>query len=98
MYEINYSKPAERYFKKIKDKNLLRQFKSAIDKLKLNPYIGELKTGDLSGIYGFDIKYASTNYEIAYKIYEENNKLVIIILAGSRENFYDELKRYLKHN
>jgi len=34
MYEINYSKPAERYFKKIKDKQLLATFKTAIDNLK----------------------------------------------------------------
>ena len=40
MYEVNYSKSAERYFKKIKDKKLLAAFKFAIDELKANPYIG----------------------------------------------------------
>ena len=40
MYKISYSKPAERYLKKIKDKQLLATFKEAIDKLKLDPYIG----------------------------------------------------------
>jgi len=34
--------------------------------------------------------------EIAYKIYEEKGRLVLVILAGTRENFYEELKRYLK--
>jgi len=53
VYEISYSKPAERYFKKIKDKNLLDVFKKAIDKLKVDPYIGEQKRGDLSGLSGF---------------------------------------------
>ena len=38
MYEVSYTKPAERYFKKIKDKQLLRVFKNAIDKLKENPF------------------------------------------------------------
>ncbi len=96
MYEISYSRPAERYFKKIKDKHLLAAFKTAIDKLKLDPYIGTPKVGDLQGIFGYDVKYAGVNYELAYRIYEENNQLVVVILAGTRENFYEELKRLLK--
>jgi len=93
MYEISYSKAAERYFKKIKDKQLLATFKNAIDKLKNDPYIGAQKTGDLRGIYGYDVKYSGVSYELAYRIYEENGQLVVIILAGTRENFYNELKR-----
>jgi len=96
MYDIRYSKPAEQYLKKIKDKSLLTAFKQAIDKLKLDPYIGTLKVGDLQGIYGYDVKYAGTNYELAYRIYEENGKLIVVILAGTRENFYKELKRLVK--
>jgi mRNA interferase RelE/StbE len=60
------------------------------------PYIGSQKVGDLKGIYGYDVKYSGTNYEIAYRIYEEENRSVVIILAGTRENFYDELKRVIK--
>jgi len=96
MYEIKYSKSAERYLKKIKDKQLLTAFKTAVDKLKTDPYIGTQKTGDLRGIYGYDIKYAKINYEIAYRIYEEKEQFVVVILAGTRENFYEELKRLIK--
>jgi mRNA interferase RelE/StbE len=96
MYKISYSKPAERYLKKIKDKQLLGAFKNAIDKLKENPYIGSQKTGDLRGIYGYDVKHSGVNYELAYRIYEEENRLVVVILAGTRENFYEELKRLIK--
>ena len=35
-----------------------------------DPYTGESKTRDLSGIYGYDVYYNKTNYEIAYRIYE----------------------------
>ena len=96
MYEINYSRAAERYLKKIKDKQLLAEFKIAIDKLKIDPYIGLQKVGDLRGIYGYDVKHNSINYELAYRIYEENGQFVVVILAGTRENFYEELKRLLK--
>lgn len=61
-----------------------------------DPYIGELKTGDLAGVYCYDVYYSKTNYELAYRVYEENGQLVVVILAGTLENFYDELKRYMK--
>ena len=96
MYEISYSRSAERYFKKIRDKRLLGTFKDTIDKLKNDPYIGTQKVGDLRGIYGYDVKYKEVKYELAYRIYEENGRLVVIILAGTRENFYEELKRLIK--
>ena len=96
MYKVNYTKSAERYFKKIRDKKLLTCYKNAIDKLKIDPYIGSQKIGDLRGIYGYDVRYAGTNYELAYRIYEDEGQLLVIILAGTCENFYDELKRLLR--
>ena len=96
MYKVSYSKSAERYFKKLKDKKLLETFRKVINELSVNPYIGSQKTGDLKGLYGYDVRYASTNYEVAYRIYEDDEKLVVVILAGTRENFYEELKRLVK--
>lgn len=95
MYELQYLPGAARYFKKVKEKGLKEAFKDALEALAENPYIGELKTGDLAGVYGFDVFYNKTNYEIAYRIYEEDGKLIVVILAGTRENFYKELKRYV---
>lgn len=96
MYELRYLPGAERYFKKIKDKGLKAAFRTALERLAENPYIGQAKTGDLAGVYGFDVYYNKTNYEIAYRIYEEDGKIVVVLLAGTRENFYKELKRYMK--
>ena len=96
MYEISYSNAAKRYLKKVKDKQLLSAYKTAIDTLKSNPYVGTQKVGDLRGIYGYDVKYNGVNYELAYRIYEDYGKYVIIILAGTRENFYENLKRLVK--
>ncbi len=45
--------------------------------------------GDLSGIYGFDVSHNGINYEIAYTINEIDGKKIIVLLAGTRENFYE---------
>jgi len=96
MYPIVYSRQAEKYLKKIKDKKLKQHFRDAIEKLRKNPYDGKAKTGDLRGIHSIDIYYNRTNYELAYRISElESGDIIIVIMAGTRENFYKELKKYL---
>lgn len=95
MYEIRFLPASERYFKKIKEKGLKRAFQEALAVIAQNPYAGDAKTGDLAGVYCLDVYYNKTNYELAYRIYEENGKIVIVLLAGTRENFYKELKRYI---
>lgn len=96
MYEIRFMPKSEKYIKKIKDINLKNKFKEAFKKIAQNPFIGQAKKGDLTGIYGYDIYYNKTNYEISYTIYEEGNKVIVVILVGTRENFYEELKKYIK--
>ena len=96
MYEVIFMPKAEKELKKLKDKRLKSKIKEAIIKLSYNPYIGQEKKGDLAGIYGYDVYYNKINYEISYKIYEYENKKVIIVLVGTRENFYKELKNYIK--
>lgn len=94
---VTYLNPAERYFKKLKEKPLKKRFLEKIQEIRLDPYIGELKTGDLAGIYCCDIKYKGINYELAYRLEEnQDGELVVVIMAGTRETFYQELKRYIK--
>jgi len=96
MYEILFSSAAERFFKKIKEKPLKNAYKEALLEISKDPYIGQPKRGDLAGIYGYDVKYQGANYEIAYTIHETNGKKVVVLLAGTRENFYEQLKKYIK--
>ncbi|ACV64733.1 plasmid stabilization system [Desulfofarcimen acetoxidans DSM 771] len=96
MLPVIYTPIAEKYFKKLKDKALKKVFKEAVLNIRKNPAIGQVKTGDLSGLYSLDIYHNHTNYELAYRISKlENGDMVVIIMAGTRENFYKELKRYL---
>lgn len=91
--------PFERYIKKIIEKPLKDLFKKAVAAILADPYSGQAKVGDLQGFWGYDVKYQGVNYEIAYVIIENDNgtpQSVVFYMAGTRENFYDEIKRYIR--
>ena len=96
MTEVRFLPPAARFLKKLKDKKLKTLYQEAIDKIREDHTVGTAKVGDLSGIYGYDIFYNKTNYELAYRVEYVEDKIIVVILAGTRENFYEELKRYTK--
>ena len=96
MTEVRFLPPAARYLKKLKDKHLKILYQEAIDKIREDHLVGEAKIGDLSGIYCYDIYYNKTNYELAYRVEYVDNKIIVVVMAGTRENFYDELKKYMK--
>ena len=77
----------------------------AVDEVCEHPEIGEAKAGDLAGIWVYKFKFNRQEYLIAYRPpapearAEEMDVEMLIIdfyQVGSHENFYDELKRYLK--
>ncbi|GGJ71563.1 mRNA-degrading endonuclease RelE of RelBE toxin-antitoxin system [Anoxybacillus voinovskiensis] len=91
---------AEKAIKKLTKhhKELQEKFYTAFQEILFHPLeAGKRKTGDLAGVYGYDIYHRGINYEIAYIIeYDENGNVIVVILAGTRENFYDERKRYMR--
>ena len=97
MTEVRFLPPAAKFLKKIQDRKLKTLYQEAIDKIRTDYTVGTLKSGDLSGIYGYDIYYNKTNYELAYRIEYCEEKIIVVIMAGTRENFYDELKRYMRN-
>ena len=97
MTEVKFLPPAAKFLKKLKDKKLKALYQEAIDKICEDHLAGELKTGDLAGVYGYDIYYNKTNYELAYTVEYGEDKVIVVIMAGTRENFYDQLKQYMKN-
>lgn len=96
MTQLRILPPAAKFFKKCKDKRLKALYQEAIDRILADHTVGEAKTGDLAGIFCYDIYYNKTNYELAYTVEVIEDKVVVVIMAGTRENFYEELKRYMK--
>lgn len=95
MMQVRFLPPAAKFIKKIKDKKLKELYKTAIEAIREEPTIGEKKTGDLRDIYGYDIYYNKTNYELSYTIEMADEEIIVVIMAGTRENFYEQLKRYI---
>ena len=96
MTEVRFLPPAAKFLKKMKDTKLKGLYQEAIDRIREDHTVGEAKSGDLFGVYGYDIFYNKTNYELECRVEYVEDKIIVVIMAGTRENFYDELKRYMK--
>ncbi len=96
MTEVRSLPPAAKFIKKLEDKKLKKLYQEAVDKIRADYTVGEAKTGDLSGVYGYDIHYNRTNYELFYTVEYQKDVIIVVIMAGTRENFYDQLKQYIK--
>ncbi len=79
-----------------KVKKLHKQDKLALDahlrKIIQNPSIGDEKKGDLKGIFVHKFKLGSTQYLMAYRF---SNNFLELIMLGSHENYYRDLKSYI---
>ena len=64
-----------------------------IKKIMENPRIGEEKKGDLRGVFVHKFKLKTSQYLLAYRKAGEDLELVMI---GPHENYYRDLKQYLK--
>ncbi|MBP3040763.1 type II toxin-antitoxin system mRNA interferase toxin, RelE/StbE family [Bacillaceae bacterium Marseille-Q3522] len=98
MLGIQFHPKAVKEIKKIRkqDKKFYERLNNAIEVIRQDPKIGNSKKYDLAGYYSLDLYNQGTNYELVYRIeYDENDNVIVIIMFGTRENFYQELKRRL---
>jgi mRNA interferase RelE/StbE len=81
-----------------KVKKLRKQEKEILDqevqRIAQNPSIGEEKKGDLTGVFVHKFKIETAQYLLAYRKIDPDLELVMI---GPHENYYRDLKQYLKN-
>lgn len=94
MTEIKFLPQAVEFLKKIEDADLKMLYREAVDRICENEMAGEPETGDLSGVYRYGLYYNQINYELAYVVEYLEHKVIVVITAGPREHFYEQLKRY----
>lgn len=81
-----------------KVKKMSRQEKEILDrelrKIAGDESIGEEKKGDLAGVFVHKFKIKTAQYLVAYRKTGEDLELIMI---GPHENYYRDLKQYLKN-
>jgi mRNA interferase RelE/StbE len=81
-----------------KVKKMSKSEKEALDRevkrIAENPAIGEEKKGDLRGVFVHKFNLKTTQYLLAYRNVGDDLELVMI---GPHENYYRDLKQYLKN-
>jgi len=86
MYSVEFTKDALRLFRKL-DKPTQVLTITALERLKLDPKIGDPLKASLKGFWRFRFR----NYRIVYEIKEK--KLIIIVFAiGHRKEIYKKLQ------
>jgi mRNA interferase RelE/StbE len=63
---------------------------AAVEKIVQDPLVGEPKRGDLAGTYVYKFK---SQTQLVLLAYEFDPKTRYLLLLGSHENFYEQLKR-----
>lgn len=100
----NYKRPFSQYVKKA-HKPLQLAIEDVVEDVCANPDIGEAKTGDLAGIWVYKFKFNRQEYLVAYRPPTDEQRrqsidvellMIDFYQLGAHENFYDDLKRYLK--
>jgi hypothetical protein len=86
-------KPAFRKFVKKQNRAFQLAIEDEVYEVLKTPRSGEQKKGDLSGLRVHKFKFHGQGYLVAYIIEARD---VVFYMIGTHENFYRELKSYLK--
>jgi len=95
---VPYTPQVVRNFQNVKKKlppTLREEVDRQVDKICEDPSIGTQKAGDLKRVWVHKFSFVGQQYLLAYAYDEDMMKLTLLALGG-HENFYRDLKKYLK--
>jgi len=93
-----YAPKTSSKFNRIRKKlpgNLRNAIDSQVRLICDDPSLGALKTGDLPGVRVHKFGFLGRLYLLAYEV-DEGAKIIYVYAVGGHENFYRDLKEYLK--
>ncbi len=93
-YQVSLSKKAKKQYRNL-DKHIKEKIKDNLRRLEDNPYEGSTLSGKYSDLRYIKLTHKGVDYRVVYDI-SEDEKLVLVVFLGTRENFYKELRRYLR--
>ncbi len=87
-----YKTPFRKFVKK-QNRAFQLVIEDEAEKIRDYPTVGEAKKGDLAGFLVHKFIFQKQEYLIAYQLLQD---CIIYYMIGTHENFYRELKRYIK--
>ena len=87
--QVLQSAAFSRAYKKL-HKNQKMDVDDAVEAIVRSPELGEPKRGDLAGVYVYKFK---SNSQLMLLAYEYDPETRMLLLLGSHEDFYRDLKR-----
>ncbi len=98
--QTKFKRPFNQYVKKA-HKPLRLAIEDEVEVVCEAPEVGELKVGDLAGIRVHEFRFNRQEYLMAYRLPAKSAPIEFLIIdfyqVGVHENFYKELKKYLRH-
>jgi hypothetical protein len=95
---VPYTPQAVRNFYNVKKKlpqSLRDEIDHQVDHICEDPHMGVQKTGDLKRVWVHKFSLLGQQYLLAYA-FEESMMILTLLATGGHENFYRDLKKYLK--
>jgi len=89
---ISYKPPFNKFVKK-QTRSFQLVIEDEVETVIQNPLAGEGKKGDLTGFWIHKFSYQGQKFLLSYVF---RNEGIVFFTIGSHENFYRELKKYLK--
>ena len=90
--EIFYKPPFRKFVKK-QTRSFQLVIEDEVEEITISPDMGKSKKGDLTGFRVHKFSYGKQKILIAYRFKEA---AIVFFMIGTHENFYRELKRYLR--
>jgi len=94
MYKLIIPRSVENDLKKLPPQVQRKIVLKHLPAVQANPQQGKFLQKQFRKLRKYRLSYLGTEYRIVYKV-SESVKLITIIMIGSRENFYERLKRRL---
>ncbi|MBU3925365.1 type II toxin-antitoxin system RelE/ParE family toxin [Patescibacteria group bacterium] len=95
MFDVFITSSAKKSAKRLPEEVKKEVVKLCETHISLHPFDADKLQSPLDECRSLHFKLNNTHYRIAYRIVEDK-KRIDIVLIGTRENFYNKLKRALK--
>lgn len=94
-WSIEYGPHIEQQFEKMDDP-VVRTILQRVDRLETDPNLGKLLKGKASeyNLHSYRVATTQGEYRLIYQLLEDE-KEILAIFVGSREDIYDRLERWL---